>query len=148
MRSFIFIGLTILTCAGCRHGIETIAGAYEMVRYEGKPLPFGGVRGGELSLMADGTLLLVTHRAVRIGEAETTVDTLAGTFGLETWGSGCVTIWMRAPEFLRDPNAFGEVCGKELTTFYNGGLFRKRAHGLPSGTPSNPARSSVPASVH
>ena len=129
MRIVTGIGLILLIAFGCSHRIETVAGVYEMARFGGKPLPFNGVRGGELHLMADGTLVALTQRAVRIGQAESQSDTVSGNFGVEAWSGECITIWIRVPQTLGNSDAFGEVCGKELVTFYDGGVFRKKASG-------------------
>lgn len=135
MRRLLALTLSLFALLGCRHRIEHVAGAYEMVRIEGKPLPFMGVRGGELYLRPDGTFMSLTRRARVMGGSGTFSDTVPGTFGLHTWAGDCIRIWIEAPELLEGPRVMGEVCGDTLFTHYNGGTFRKtKAFGI-SGAP-------------
>jgi hypothetical protein len=140
MRVLVAVTLSLFALVGCRHRIGHVAGAYEMVRIEGKPLPFLGVRGGELYLRPDGTFMVLTHRARVMGGAATFSDTVPGTFGLHTWGGECVGIWMEIPGLPEGPRVrvSGEVCGDTLFTHYDGGVFRKTKVFDPSGFGSPP----------
>ncbi|MBT8395991.1 MAG: hypothetical protein HKO65_19700 [Gemmatimonadetes bacterium] len=114
---------------GCTSRFVRLEGVYDLVAYQGKPIPFGGVRGGRIQLELDGSFILYTLRAVEIGQSPTVTDTTLGRFRLEKWDGDCTAIVLRAGDRSLEPELWADVCETELTIRDQGTVY-KRTKGL------------------
>lgn len=111
--------LTVLLASAalsCATGVVGMMGFYDLTSYHGKPIPFDGVRGGELSIMGDGRFQLLTERSDPWNRAALTADTLWGRVFIDGWRGGCTQFVLRFadPSPDLDQRVFAELCEGEL----------------------------------
>ena len=126
MRVVGVMGLLLLMTGACVAHLGTVVGIYDLVEYHGKPLPFDGVRSGEIHLMQDGTFKTYTKRAVVMGQPLSVSDSVFGTVSVRGWRGSCAMLTLRAEEESSRAVGWGEACGDELTFPDEGSQFRKR----------------------
>ena len=126
MRVVGVTGLLLLMTGACVAQLATVVGVYDLVEYHGKPLPFDGVRSGEIHLMQDGTFLSYTKRAVVIGQPLSISDSVFGTVRVRGWKGPCAMLILRTEEGLIEAVGLGEACGDELSFPDEGSQFKKR----------------------
>ena len=137
MRQLLIVGLLLLTTGACAVRLEEVVGAYDLVRFQGKPLPFGGVRTSEMTLLPDGTVLVYTDRAVGPGQPESVRDTLTGRFSVGAWNAQCTMVYLRFDNPPDMGEYMAEVCDDEFTIFDRDAVYRRRG-GMIGGTSGLP----------
>ncbi len=126
MRVVGVMGLLLLMTGACAARLATVVGVYDLVEYHGKPLPFDGVRSGEIHLMPDGTFVAYTKRAAVIGQPLSISDSVFGTISMKGTSGPCTTFLLSAEEKSLKVVGLGEACGDELSFPDDGSQFRKR----------------------
>jgi hypothetical protein len=126
MKHFLLAGALLVTVCACTPRLHAVLGAYDLVTYHGKPLPFEGVRASEVNLTPDGTLLVYTSRAVTLGLPETVTDTMFGSFTIGAWSGECTIVMLRFSDPPGEGEIMSEVCADELTIFESEAVYKRR----------------------
>ncbi len=134
-RVLILSAVGLFIPAGCASRVAQISGVYELVTYHGKPIPFDGVRGGQIRLELDRSFSIHTLRAVDLGHQPTVTDTALGRFNLDHWSGACTAIFLRVDGRSGEGEQWAEICDNELVIPDEGIVFKRAKHTTPGGRP-------------